>query len=155
MLCRLDPAKGIYEFLDLSRGQTEHSFILCGDGPKEIKGKINSIMRSEICNLEYFGYISDVRKHLTSCDVYVSLSHSEGGIPLSIIEAIYSGLIIIASNIPQHRELLGNKYPFLVDISKRDKAVSDVKKILRNIASYDTQNMHNTLLGRIKELTEG
>jgi len=50
------------------------------------------------------GNVNNVRDYLHASDIYISASKSEG-LPNSVLEAGSSGLNVILSNIPQHREI--------------------------------------------------
>lgn len=55
--------------------------------------------------VDFLGYVKDVPKLLAECDVALSSSKSEG-LPLNVMEAMASGLPVIASDIAGHRDLL-------------------------------------------------
>lgn len=58
---------------------------------------------SQVC---FLGYVNDTPALLAGCDVCVSTSLTEG-LPFNIMEAMASGLAVIASDIKGHRELAG------------------------------------------------
>lgn len=47
--------------------------------------------------------VSDVRVLYAAADVFVAASAAEGGTPLAVLEALASGLPVVASDIPAHR----------------------------------------------------
>ena len=58
---------------------------------------------------------ADIRKHLHECDpILVAPSFAEG-LDLPILEALSSGIRILASDIPVHLEVLGNEFVGLFD----------------------------------------
>ena len=46
---------------------------------------------------------SDVRGLMAATDVFVAASRAEGGTPLAVLEALSSGLRVVASDLPAHR----------------------------------------------------
>lgn len=71
----------------------------------------------------YLGPLNSVQFGSTvkSSDVVLSASHSEGGAPNSLLEAITIETPVLASDIPQHRELLGRKNCFTSPKEMRQK----------------------------------
>jgi glycosyltransferase involved in cell wall biosynthesis len=49
------------------------------------------------------GQTSDVAGLLAATDVFVAASRAEGGTPLAVLEALSSGLPVVASDLPAHR----------------------------------------------------
>lgn len=47
--------------------------------------------------------VTDVRPLLAASDVFVAASAAEGGTPLAVLEALASGVPVVASDIPAHR----------------------------------------------------
>ncbi len=58
-------------------------------------------------NLLFVGKTDLVSEYLSLSDVFISSSESEG-LPNGVIEAIASGLPVILSDIPQHKEIVDN-----------------------------------------------
>lgn len=61
----------------------------------------------------YLGYIDDATAILRDTRVFVTLSLHEGT-PNALTEAVASGCVVVASDIAQHRDLLGADYPLLL-----------------------------------------
>jgi len=53
------------------------------------------------------GHVQNVSDYLKAADVLVSASHTEG-MPLSVLEAMASGLPVLLSHIPPHEEIMGD-----------------------------------------------
>jgi glycosyltransferase involved in cell wall biosynthesis len=60
------------------------------------------------------GWVDDVAPYLAANDVFVFPSVSEG-MSNSLLEACVTGRIIVASNIPANRAVLGDSYPLLFE----------------------------------------
>ena len=54
-------------------------------------------------NLHLIGQTSDVVGLMAATDVFVAASRAEGGTPLAVLEALASGLPVVASDLPAHR----------------------------------------------------
>ena len=94
----LEARKGVHELVDAveQAGLPEVQLLLAGDGPLE------SSLRERAGRLPYglrlLGRIDDVRSFLAALDVFVLPSHSEA-MPLALLEAMWSGLPIIATPV--------------------------------------------------------
>jgi glycosyltransferase involved in cell wall biosynthesis len=94
----LEERKGVDELVEAVRrcGHPDVQLILAGDGPLE------ESLRARASELPYdlrlTGRIRDVKKFLGALDVFVLPSHSEA-MPLALLEAMWSGLPIIATPV--------------------------------------------------------
>jgi glycosyltransferase involved in cell wall biosynthesis len=64
--------------------------------------------------IEMTGWVVDVRPYLEQSDVYVFPSDSEG-MSNALLEACALGRVVVASDIPGNRAVLGDAYPLLFD----------------------------------------
>lgn len=72
------------------------------------KGSERYILESQAGdNTTFLGKIEDVSKELNEASFFISASKSEG-LPLAAIEAMSAGAYLILSDIPQHREIIGD-----------------------------------------------
>ena len=55
-------------------------------------------------NVDFRGNVLNVNEYLKACDAYISASKSEG-LPNGVLEAMATGLPVILSDIPQHKEI--------------------------------------------------
>lgn len=60
------------------------------------------------------GWVSDVSPYLRTADVFVFPSEAEG-MSNSLLEACALGRVVVASDIPANRAVLGDRYPLLID----------------------------------------
>lgn len=98
-------------------------FLLLGDGDlmDECKTEAND-------QIILKGSVSNVTDYLRASDVYMSASHSEG-LPNSVLEAGRTGVSLLLSSIPQHKEVFmhGNEMPFLFQIGDSSKLAEGIK----------------------------
>jgi glycosyltransferase involved in cell wall biosynthesis len=85
--------------------ETDFEALLVGDGPDRpvVEEEIGRLELEE--SVRVLGERSDVRELLTTADVFVLSTRSEG-LPLSILEAMAAGLPVIASNVGGVAELV-------------------------------------------------
>ena len=91
--------------VDAVKSMENARLVLVGDGPMR-KSVIKRAKRLGIEDrVEITGFTRDVYPYLEKTDIYVSASSIEG-LPFNIIEAMFSSLPIVASDIKGHRDLL-------------------------------------------------
>ncbi len=76
------------------------TLLILGDGVE--RDKLEAL--SETKNIHFAGNVSDVYRYLSFADYFISSSFSEG-LPNTVLEAIASGLPVILSDIPSHKEI--------------------------------------------------
>lgn len=99
---RLQPVKGIHHFLEAARTIVETRedvvFMIVGDGPLE---SVLKEMAQELGihdHVFFLGFREDAIEVLSIMDVFVLTSLHEG-IPLSLLEAMYLGLPVVATRV--------------------------------------------------------
>jgi len=101
-------------------------FNIVGTGPQEniLKDLVNTLGLSSV--IKFHGYIDskDVFSYYSNSDIYIQLSKKEG-MSNSILEAMASGLPIVATNVGGARDLIKNN-GFIV----HDLQVVNIEKIL-------------------------
>jgi len=106
---RLIGNKGPDEVLDAFAAVAgdDATLTFIGDGPMrgELEAKIQRLELQD--KVSFLGHIDDVERLLGEADVMVRPSQTEGQ-SLAILEAMASGVAVIASDIPPNRELLGD-----------------------------------------------
>tara|TARA_B100000902_G_scaffold44957_1_gene52569 strand:+ start:125 stop:1246 length:1122 start_codon:yes stop_codon:yes gene_type:complete len=113
---RLDKQKNYRKLISLFTKDSDFSLKIIGSGPenKELKELIrnNELKVSIVDNLNN----EDIKKEMNNYKYYLSSSKFEGN-PKTILEAMSTGCIVIASNIKNHREIIdNNKTGFLYDL---------------------------------------
>ena len=113
-------------------------------------------------NIILKGNVDNVNDYLTASDYYISASESEG-LPNSVLEAGRSGLNLILSDIPQHKEVFEKQLHFtslfnvgdvetltnLLDYQiKTNKSVMNIE-----LANYIEENFsHEVMSSKYQEL---
>ena len=119
------------------------NLILVGDGGSR-EDIENQVKKNGLENrVSITGFTKDIGSYLAKTDIYVSASSIEG-LPFNIIEAMYLGLPIVASNIKGHRDLLPQECLFdFNNIYDFRKAVNGVRNIAPsyNIEKYSLDSV--------------
>ncbi|MEM4970888.1 MAG: glycosyltransferase family 4 protein [Sulfolobales archaeon] len=100
---RLTPQKGIHILVSIAAKAKDIEFIIIGEGPlKDLVIRASKRLK----NLIYMGFVDENTKVeiLSKSSIFILPSLYEI-MPLSILEAAVSGLVVIASDLPYIREL--------------------------------------------------
>jgi glycosyltransferase involved in cell wall biosynthesis len=74
------------------------TFLIIGDGPQRVELEALARELALFDSVHFLGSRSDVPKLLNACDVVALTSHNEAA-PVSILEALASGVPVVASNV--------------------------------------------------------
>lgn len=122
MVSRLKKAKGVFEYCDLARKiknkHKEANFNLLG---AEGDIKVDDIQEYiDDGSINYLGFTKDVLPNLIDTTCLVLLSHREG-LPMSIMEALSVGRIIITSDSIGCREsIINGEHGFIVTLEENE-----------------------------------
>jgi glycosyltransferase involved in cell wall biosynthesis len=118
------PRKGLYDFLALSRMFPEKKFIWIGGFPygalSKDYGKIKQLKLRCGENVLFPGYVNDILKPYSAADIFFMPSYAET-FGLVILEALSSGLPVIARDIPEFRDIYGDN---ILYFSKKPDAIA-------------------------------
>jgi len=135
---RLEPVKN-HDYLLIEISKLHKEFIinklyLIGDGRR--RQHINNlIIKLELNDVvEMISYTNKVNEYLNMADIFVLTSFYEG-MPLAVIEAMASGLIIIATEAAKD-VIIDNFNGFIIEM-KKDTLYLKLKMILSNLKEYD------------------
>lgn len=94
--------------------------ILVGDGPQlpEIQALVDRLQLEE--KVRFLGFRQDVAEILAGVQIYTLISHWEG-LPCTIIEAMRSGLPVVASDVGGVKEIIeDNRTGYVIPYGNRD-----------------------------------
>jgi glycosyltransferase involved in cell wall biosynthesis len=95
---RLDEQKGYDILIDSLSSLQDVTAVLVGDGPAREKLEAHAAERGVADRLIITGWQAEARRYLGGFDVFVLPSRYEG-FPLSIVEAMLSGVPVVASDV--------------------------------------------------------
>lgn len=96
-------------------------------------------------NIKFLGYRKDIPKLLKISDLYVSTSKQEG-LPVNIIEAMFSGLPIVATNCRGNRDLVKN---CIDDISQLKNRINNIKIEKYSFEKYSQNVILKEMINKI------
>lgn len=132
-------------------------------GKDSLNGKCQKLVKNLglETQIHFLGYRKDIPNLLKSSNLALSSANQEG-LPVNIMEAMYVGLPIVASNCRGNRDLINNnENGFLVELTDSKTFVESVEKIYNNsvdikeIISNNKKIIKNYLLPSIlKKMTD-
>lgn len=126
---RLEPQKNIrtaaLAFAAFAATEPEARLVIVGAGSES--GAIERMVRSEglADRVSLLGFRNDVPELMSRARVLLSLSLHEG-MPNVVMEAVAAGLPAVVSDIPEHRAVLGEDYPYYVPLTSDMADVASV-----------------------------
>lgn len=137
MIGRLVTEKGYPELIEAMRPLEAQLWIVGDRLPSDHAGVIDDVLRNIENNpdlsrkIKLLGYRNDVPELLRAGDIFVLPSHREG-MPRSVVEAMLTGLPVVATNIRGSRELVINgETGILVPVN----TASDLSTALQSLIS--------------------
>jgi glycosyltransferase involved in cell wall biosynthesis len=110
-VARLDPVKDLGSLLDafafVRRRVPSARLVIVGDGPERQRLEARAEREDLAGSVAITGYRSDVRALLPAADVYASSSISEG-VSLTILEAMATGVPVVATSVGGTPEILSD-----------------------------------------------
>ena len=101
------------------------------------------------------GYVEDMAPWYAMADLAVSASRSEG-LPFNVMEAMYCGLPVVASDVKGHRDLIcdgetGLLYPYAdwQDCARQILCLSRDPELSAGLAQQGQENVQQYALGRV------
>ncbi|WKK66707.1 glycosyltransferase family 4 protein [Lutimonas zeaxanthinifaciens] len=130
--------------LEVFKSKLMEDSLLVFLGGGELLDKLSSENSNH--NIHFQGRTDRVSDYLKACDFYISASFTEG-MPNSVLEAISSETPVVLSNIPAHREIVGENYSYLFDPKNEQELWHKLQSILQN---YNNE-IGKQLKQRVKE----
>ena len=115
-------------FSDIHKAHNSARLILVGDGPchESLKESASELGVSDA--VKFTGLVSDAAEYYAASDVYLQYSFREG-LPLSVLEAMASGLPIISTNVGGLKDVV-NKNGVLITAGNDDELISVMRKMI-------------------------
>lgn len=129
-------------------------YVIAGEG--ELKQYLQSIinMLGVSDNVKLLGYRNDVRELCEIADIFVFPSFREG-LPVSVMEAMASGLPIVCSNIRGNIDLVDENGGILFEPSDMDSCKLAIEKILlsnlQQLGSYNLEKVNKFSTKQVNE----
>lgn len=139
---RLAPVKGFDNLIKaLSMVEFDFELTILGEGEQkeELKKLIKDLNLEEKVILK--GFVDNVHDYIYNSDLQV-ISSVEEGLSLALIEAVFYAKILLASDIANHKEMLGNKLVF-------DNTTEDLVKKLQSI--FDDYSNYEKEFKKLKD----
>ncbi|MGD2080021.1 MAG: glycosyltransferase family 4 protein [Nitrospirota bacterium] len=129
--CRFVPEKGLHDLVEAYRtiGNPSFKLVIAGDADHETdySGRLKRLA-AETEGVVLTGSVAGERlgELFSNAGLFVLPSHYEG-LPIALLEALSYGLPVLASDIPQHREIPLSRYRYFStgNISTLSKAMTD------------------------------
>lgn len=112
-LGRLEPQKGVGQLLSgvAEDDSLELDIVGAGSLEAELRSSVNRLGLHD--RVQFLGYVNEVDDLFHRYLALVTLSRHEGS-PNAVLEAVRSGLPVIASPISEHVAIFGSKYPYYI-----------------------------------------
>lgn len=125
---RLAPVKGFHTLINaLSKVDFDFKLNIIGEGEQkeELKELIKLLKLEE--KIELIGFVRNVQDYIHNSDLQI-ISSSEEGFSLALIEAIFYSKALVATDIANHKELLGENLVFKNNSESFVQKLNDVNK---------------------------
>ena len=142
---RLAPVKGFHILIKaLSKVNFDFKLNIIGEGEQkeELENLINSLGLEK--KVELIGFVKNVQDYIYNSDLQI-ISSSEEGLSLALIEGIFYANVLVATDIANHKELLGLDLIFDNDVNSFVNKLEDVNS---NYKRYEQ------LFAKVKEKKE-
>ncbi|MBN1195240.1 MAG: glycosyltransferase family 4 protein [Methanomicrobiaceae archaeon] len=112
------PRKGIYDIMACAQRHPDITWVWVGGFPYGIFSKeyfaIQRAKRASGPNMIFTGFVPDIRDAYSAADIFCMPSYAET-FGLVILEALSSGLPVIARDIPEFREIFSDDLMYFTD----------------------------------------
>ena len=106
-------------------------FLIAGDGPNKETIK-NLILDHKMSNnVTMLGYVDNVPELLSALDIFVLSSDSKEGVPQSVMQALFMGKSVVATNSGSTKDLFNNNFQ-LVGVDSSAELLKGVSYYLDN-----------------------
>lgn len=142
---RLAPVKGFHTLITaLSKINFDFKLNIVGEGEQK-EELLNLIKSFNLENkIELVGFVRNVQDYIYNSDLQI-ISSSEEGLSLALIEGIFYARVLVATDIANHKEILGEELVF-------DNCVDAFVNKLNDV--YNNYNKYVDLFSKIKDTKE-
>jgi glycosyltransferase involved in cell wall biosynthesis len=130
MVARFARQKDHHSLIEAFQHLDGAELILLGDGPltPEIQALVNQLKLSE--KVKFLGFRKNVEEILAQVQIFALISHWEG-LPCTIIEAMRSGLPVIASDVGGVREIIeDNRTGYLIPHGNKEILTQKLRELV-------------------------
>lgn len=127
--------------------------VLCGKGPLLEQYK-HFTQEKNVPNVLFTGYTAEVADWCRLSDVLIMPSFQEG-LPLAMIEAMATGLPVVASNIRGHRDIVRDgEHGFLCNVNQPTDFIRHITLLHKNPSLRQEMGARNAIAARKFSLCE-
>ncbi len=127
-VAQMTPRKGIYDFFALAALHPDIRFVWIGGLPYSVLSKdyarITALRERAGPNVLFTGYVERIEAPYAAADAFFMGSHAET-FGLVILEALASGLPVIARSIPEFREIFGPSVLYFSTVDEAGELLGD------------------------------
>lgn len=136
-VAQMTPRKGIYDFCAMAEAHPEIRWVWVGGLPygplsKDYR-RIKEMSDHAGRNVIFTGYVDEIADPYNGADLFLMPSHAET-FGLVILEALASGLPVIARDIPEFRQIFGDQILYFNDLARVTTLLGD-DQLLRTIGA--------------------
>jgi glycosyltransferase involved in cell wall biosynthesis len=161
-VAQLSPRKGFYDFVETARRNQDTQFIWVGGFPYSLASKdylkIKYRIRRKPKNLIFTGFVRDISEAYCGADIFFMPTYAET-FGLVVLEALASGLPVIARSIPEFHELYGDSVRYFSSVEdvcqelSDDRALRQYSRSSREASSrYDIDDVTSQHINLYKEI---
>lgn len=129
---QLTPRKGVYDFFELARQAPETRFVWVGGLPYSVLSKdyahIRALREHAGPNVLFTGYVDRIDAPYAAADAFFMGSYAET-FGLVILEALASGLPVVARSIPEFREIFGPSVLYFSTVDEASRLIGDEQRL--------------------------
>jgi glycosyltransferase involved in cell wall biosynthesis len=129
-------------------------FLVCGLKQETAEQDLSSF--SEISNIHYLGIKSqdEIYSLMGNCDCFFNASLYEG-LPITVLEAFFSGIPCVLSDIPPHIEIgLDMPYCYIATLDSKESFIDKIEIVLSHVESKrDIINLRKPFLEKYSIIT--
>lgn len=107
-------------------------YVICGDGPLKVQLRVKAEELGVRDRLKLLGFRKDIAELHKAADIFVFPSLQEG-LPVAVMEAMASGLPIVASRIRGNEDLISNNQGgYLVKPKDSEQVAKAIERMIQN-----------------------